>query len=796
MENRKLVKFVVPALLLGLFVNSPHVLAYGVETHAALTTNIFDFYNQSFPDKKLPEELKNFLIDGSRHEDSAPRWMNHFYDPVKDRGLESVYGDGYKSKEWAASKDKQNEARYKIATALASLLTIVEQKKISAFTTETDFTWERAIRFWVNGDKEKAMYILGHILHLIEDASVPDHTRNDAHPGFAEDKSPYENFTQNPEIYNKDASTKLKGKSSVKLATLAEYFEGIAKYSNNNFFSKNTIRRGYEKPGVDLIETEKDGKYIYAFLRDSDGVRFRGVAYLNPNAAQRSWALDPELSLEDGQGYLVLGDYWNLLSVKSIQHGAGVIDLFFKEVEKAKNDPNFVREEKTMLGQIVGAVSGLYDKTKTLLADTWQRATGTSAPNAIEIPLGENAAAPTSEQEAASASQLATTDSANTAPQGTVPAKQNTTPSTSSAPTTTTQNIAPSQSPTLRTAAPSTPQDQKVVTAPKTAETSQTATAPTPKQCSFTQGGSPSHQSAILNEIAWMGTVTSANDEWMELKNISSAILDISGWQLLDQGEQIKVVFLPGTKILAGGYLLLERTNDFSVPNIAADLIYSGALSNTSEGLRLFNSQCALIDEVLASPDWPAGNAADRLTMERDLSGFSWHNTTRYGGTPRRENSAPAPAVPTGGSGGSSSAPATTAPASNADNSSTNTVSTSTPELPSPPTSTSTPPTSSTVPAAMHVVISEILTGRAASSTDEFVELYNPTDQAVPLDGWSLKRKATPTSTAGNLVSNGSGNFNGKTIAPKGFLLIASNQYAGGITPDVFYSQNSNFLVE
>ena len=150
MENRKLVRFVVPALLLGLFVYSPSALAYGVETHAALTLNIFDFYNRSFPDKKIPDELKDFLVDGSRHEDSDPRYMNHFYDPVKDRGLESaVYGNGYKSKEWAVDKNKQNEAKYKIATALASVLTAFQQKKLSALTTETDFTWERAIRFWV-----------------------------------------------------------------------------------------------------------------------------------------------------------------------------------------------------------------------------------------------------------------------------------------------------------------------------------------------------------------------------------------------------------------------------------------------------------------------------------------------------------------------------------------------------------------------------------------------------------------------------------------------------------------------
>ncbi len=45
--------------------------------------------------------------------------------------------------------------------------------------------------FFMSSKKETAMYILGHIVHLLEDSSVPDHTRNDAHPGVGEDYSPY-----------------------------------------------------------------------------------------------------------------------------------------------------------------------------------------------------------------------------------------------------------------------------------------------------------------------------------------------------------------------------------------------------------------------------------------------------------------------------------------------------------------------------------------------------------------------------------------------------------------------------
>ena len=123
MENRKYVKFIVPAILLGFFVPAGNIFAYGIDTHAYLTQEVLDFYNKNFSGQRIPENLKNYLVDGSRREDDTPRWMNHFYDPVNDRGLESVYGNGYKSKEWAQSSDKQNDVKYKVYTAMASILT-------------------------------------------------------------------------------------------------------------------------------------------------------------------------------------------------------------------------------------------------------------------------------------------------------------------------------------------------------------------------------------------------------------------------------------------------------------------------------------------------------------------------------------------------------------------------------------------------------------------------------------------------------------------------------------------------
>lgn len=155
---------------------------------------------------------------------------------------------------------------------------------------------------------------------------------------------------------------------------------------------------------------------------------------------------------------------------------------------------------------------------------------------------------------------------------------------------------------------------------------------------------SPDHR-IIINEVAWMGSETSSSDEWIELKNSSDSAVSLDGWQLLDKSNQIKVVFSSSDIINPGGYYLLERTNDDSVPGIVADKIYSGALSDTDESLRLFAQECVLVDEVLANPEWPAGSKNSKKTMERG-DDLEWHtcssdidSASGLWGTPKAANS-------------------------------------------------------------------------------------------------------------------------------------------------------------
>ena len=366
MENRKLIKFLFSIFIFGFLITQASVVfAYGIETHAYLTNEAIKFYNQKFSDNKINEELIPYLLDGARQEDDIPRWMNHFYDPVYNRGLtDSILGTWQKSKNWARDSENQNSLTYKVPTTIASILTAIQQKKISALTTETDFTWERAVKFYIQGEKEKAMLILGHILHLMEDKSVPDHTRNDPHPG----DSPYENYTHKFTLSNLDAdlNKRLLNKSPFVFSDLNSYFDGLAKYSNNNFYSKDTIgiQSGYELPQPDIEGLlKKDGDYYYIAKYDEDHNLYYLFVYKNyRNNLILETKSNIVLKIEDEDK--VVNNYWSRLSVKSIQYGAGVINLFFQEVKKAKENPNFLKQpEKSFWGKTVDAVKNVFAST-------------------------------------------------------------------------------------------------------------------------------------------------------------------------------------------------------------------------------------------------------------------------------------------------------------------------------------------------------------------------------------------------------------------------------------------------
>jgi hypothetical protein len=170
----------------------------------------------------------------------------------------------------------------------------------------------------------------------------------------------------------------------------------------------------------------------------------------------------------------------------------------------------------------------------------------------------------------------------------------------------------------------------------------------------------PAAQRVVINELAWMGTEASATDEWLELYNPGPDYADLTDWKVLIAGDN--AISLSGG-IAAGGYYLLERTDDNPVSDVAAD--YTGpfgryGLSDSGEHLTLVGPDGTTVDDLDCSAGWFAGDKAKgaKASMERknaDLDGniaTSWvandslvtvgHDALGQAirGTPRAANSA------------------------------------------------------------------------------------------------------------------------------------------------------------
>ncbi len=154
------------------------------------------------------------------------------------------------------------------------------------------------------------------------------------------------------------------------------------------------------------------------------------------------------------------------------------------------------------------------------------------------------------------------------------------------------------------------------------------------KECSFSSGEAPTYSPVILNEIAWMGSEGGATHEWIELRNTSGKELNLSGWQILNENERLHMTF-PQKSSFNKQFIVLARSAANDSLGLEADVIFTGSIRNSNEGLKLFDNNCNLIDEVFASPSWPAGDNKTKKTMGR-LGDLSWTTSTNSGGTPGR----------------------------------------------------------------------------------------------------------------------------------------------------------------
>ncbi len=373
----------------------------------------------------------------------------------------------------------------------------------------------------------------------------------------------------------------------------------------------------------------------------------------------------------------------------------------------------------------------------------------------------------------------------------------------------------------------------------KKATTEQVQTSAAPPACEVPSGDA--EQVISINEVAWMGTDDAAN-EWIELKNNSGENLSLAGWRLLTADENLDINFSAEEKISAHGFYLLERTDDASVPNVHGDHFYSGALSNRGAKIELINKNCERVDMLDALSGWPGGDNETKQTLERKINS-TWQTSANAFGTPRAENSAgkillvtsTSTSTPTTtiaqkyfrvviatvgtGVGTAASEPSgiscspdceenflagtpltlTAAPGWDAvftswsgacsGDASTCTINVSKDmEVTATftrktPVAASEPPPSSQPQVSAQITINEVFYDAEGSDAGkEFVELRNPSANAVDLLGWSLKNADT------SLVSIGSKSEDKTSIPAGGSFLLGLNSYTGSPVADTVRS--------
>lgn len=171
---------------------------------------------------------------------------------------------------------------------------------------------------------------------------------------------------------------------------------------------------------------------------------------------------------------------------------------------------------------------------------------------------------------------------------------------------------------------------------PSTSKTPPAGQTPLPNSPTPTAIPSAMQGSVVINEIAWMGTSASSDDEWIELYNSGSQPVSLKGWHLAASDGSPNIA-LDGN-IGQGSYYVIKRTDATTIPDVQAGLIapFGRGLSNSGEDLALLDASGGTQDRVNAAGGWFAGNNADKATMERldpAMSGSLKSNWATHVGT-------------------------------------------------------------------------------------------------------------------------------------------------------------------
>jgi len=149
--------------------------------------------------------------------------------------------------------------------------------------------------------------------------------------------------------------------------------------------------------------------------------------------------------------------------------------------------------------------------------------------------------------------------------------------------------------------------------------------------------------SVVINELMWMGSVGNSNDEWIELRNTTGNLIDLSNWQITKwvagTDEELMLTIPSGRTIPANDYFLISKlTKDASAVNVEPDLVDTHVvLRNSDLQIKLYKGIWTNSSNLIDTADDGSGtplagvDGANRQSMERNdtpgdgTTSASWH---------------------------------------------------------------------------------------------------------------------------------------------------------------------------
>jgi hypothetical protein len=379
----------ISILWIVLLMSSPAAFCLEKPTHEAINEKIalgsfngfsLDTYlknNLGFIDGTIEEvngqKVFEWLKLGGKKEDEPmyTRSLNHFHNPLKEP--------------WSSAGLK--------GTSKSSILWAHDQG-LAGFLTGGDFAWKNVREYfyialtgkdfsgtWIAySQAEKEIYYgatfrgIGQVMHLVEDASVPAHTRDDAHVvGYHYEKAVdklrridhpiFLNAVANPITFNPSILSlppnPLAPIPIAKIFDTDQYISaapdpnvtvgsaiGLSEYANANFVSEGLLSANFQDfPYPRIQDTTIIGKSITSssgtytrqyYLKNCCGETNAGQGYLLSTVdlldywRQKYPLLSAGLPKIPGLDDNVYKDYASLLIPRAVGYSAGLLDYFFR----------------------------------------------------------------------------------------------------------------------------------------------------------------------------------------------------------------------------------------------------------------------------------------------------------------------------------------------------------------------------------------------------------------------------------------------------------------------------------